>query len=550
MALGKSPTAIVASGNYPLLIIAPHWERIPLGDIAIVQNGSAFSSDFFTQGEGMPLIRIRDVKRELTENFYSGPFEEEFVVRKGDLLIGMDGDFHTAFWKGANGLLNQRVCRLLPKTELYERTFLFLVLKPYLDAINAETSSVTVKHLSSRTIAEIPLPLPPLPEQKRIVAKIEELFSELEAGEASLRKARRQLSVYRQSLLIQAFEGKLTQKWRTQNPHKLESTVGVQSVVNSPELPESWNWIKLGSAIEEPAYGTSKKCSYESGGLGVLRIPNVVKGAIEADDLKFAEFTEAERKSYELKEGDLLLIRSNGSVSIVGRCAIIEPKHNGFLYAGYLIRLRPRAALLNSRFLRDQMSSHSLRSQIEFAAKSTSGVNNINSKEIQRLVIALPPLPEQQEIVRILDEQFEAIERNERELDAALKRSEALRQAILKKAFSGHLIPQDPADEPAPELLKRIRLEQKTSNQTKQIKMPKKSIDSPTEKQTLIEVLRKSPSWIKAQQAFAQIGISRGSSTVEIEAAYDQLRSSLDQIEVERRGSEDWLRLRKRRVKL
>ncbi len=126
----------------------------------------------------MPLIRIRDVGGDSTENFYSGPFEDEFIVRKGDILIGMDGDFHAAIWKGSDGLLNQRVCRLIPFTGLYSKDFLFLALQPYLNAINAETSSVTVKHLSSRTVADLPIRLPPLGEQKRIVAKIEELFSE------------------------------------------------------------------------------------------------------------------------------------------------------------------------------------------------------------------------------------------------------------------------------------------------------------------------------------------------------------------------------------
>lgn len=309
-----------------------------------------------------------------------------------------------------------------------------------------------------KTLQELPVSLPPLNEQKRIVEKIEELFSELDAGEESLRRARRQLGVYRQSLLKQAFEGKLTAKWRAQHPDLLESA-DIESVETSGTIPTGWRLIKLGNAIENPAYGTSKKCSYESGGLGVLRIPNVVNGAIDAADLKFAEFTSDETASYELKAGDLLMIRSNGSVSIVGRCALIEPKHTGFLYAGYLIRLRPIKSVIDPLFLRTQLVSLKLRSQIEFSAKSTSGVNNINSKEIQRLIIALCSLPEQQEIVRLLDEQFSVIEENEREIDAALKRSEALRQSILKKAFTGQLVPQDPSDEPASVLLERIRAE-------------------------------------------------------------------------------------------
>jgi type I restriction enzyme S subunit len=262
------------------------------------------------------------------------------------------------------------------------------------------TGAVGQRRVPIGFIAQSQIPLPPLAEQRRIVAKIEELFSKLDAGEESLRRARRQLGVYRQALLKQAFEGKLTDHWRKQNPHLLESP-DVELVENSTRLPVGWRSIKLGSAIENPSYGTSKKCSYESGGLGVLRIPNVVNGAIDAADLKFAEFSKDEVASYELKAGDLLMIRSNGSVSIVGRCALIEPKHTGFLYAGYLIRLRPITSLIDPLFLRTQLASLKLRSQIEFSAKSTSGVNNINSKEIQRLGIALPSLPEQREIVRL-----------------------------------------------------------------------------------------------------------------------------------------------------
>jgi type I restriction enzyme S subunit len=373
--------------------------------------------------------------------------------------------------------LNQDIKAVTPHS-ITDAEFLQLAFQRFERDIlnNCRKGGTTVHSIEFPALQDFTIPLPPLPEQKRIVAKIEELFSELEAGEESLRVARRQLGVYRQSLLKQAFEGKLTALWRTQNPAKLESPAKLPETEGSHALPGGWRWIKLGSAIEEPAYGTSKKCSYESGGVGVLRIPNVVNGAIEADDLKFAEFTDDERKSYELRSGDLLLIRSNGSVSIVGRCAIVEPKHTGFLYAGYLIRLRPRSTLLDSRFVLRQFASHRLRSQIEFSAKSTSGVNNINSKEIQRLVIAIPSLPEQQEIVRLLDSAVEAIERNERELDAALQRSEALRQAILKKAFSGRLVPQDPADEPASQLLARLRKEQESGVATTALSAKKKAV--------------------------------------------------------------------------
>jgi type I restriction enzyme S subunit len=406
------------------------------------------------------------------------------------------------------------------------------------------TGAVGQKRVPIAFIANSPIPLPPLNEQKRIVAKIEELFSELNAGEESLRRARRQLGTYRQSLLKQAFEGKLTAPWREENSHLLESS-DVTPVGPLERLPPQWRSINLKSVIENPTYGTAKKCTYEIAGVGVLRIPNVVNGAIDSTDLKSAEFTDDEIASYALKAGDLLMIRSNGSVSIVGRCALVKSKHTEFLFAGYLIRLRPIKALIDPEFLRYQLSSLMLRSQIEFSAKSTSGVNNINSKEIQRLLIALAPLHEQQEIVRLLDEQFAVIEQNEREIDTSLKRSEALRQSILKKAFSGLLVPQDATDEPAAQLLERIKLGG--------YKLPQKKIEvaavikkSPhtASMKTLIEIMRTQAGWITAQKAFELSGIGHGSSTDEVEAIYTQLRDNIAEIEVERRGDEDWLKLK------
>ncbi len=443
----------------------------PKADLVDGPFGSNLRSSEYIES-GVPVLKIQNIKADrfvrkhfsyVSEKKAAELSRHSFVP--GDLMITKLGDPLGLCCEVPKdfpaGVFVADLMRLRLRTTKISKRFVLLAINSHVvqSQFKQITKGTTRPRVNLTIVRGLEIPLPPLAEQKRIVAKIEELFSELEAGEESLRVARRQLGVYRQSLLQQAFEGKLTAKWRTQNRAKLESPAALPAMDGPHALPAGWQWIKLGSAIEEPAYGTSKKCFYESGGLGVLRIPNVVNGAIEADDLKFAEFTKDEREAYKLKAGDLLLIRSNGSVSIVGRCAIVEPKHTEFLYAGYLIRLRPRSALLNSRFLLSQLASHRLRSQIEFSAKSTSGVNNINSKEIQRLVLARPSLPEQQEIVRVLDEQFEGIGRNEREIDGALRSSAALRQSILQKAFTGRLVPQDAKDEPASELLARLRAE-------------------------------------------------------------------------------------------
>jgi len=191
----------------------------------------------------------------------------------------------------------------------------------------------------------------------------------------------------------------------------------------------------------------------------VLRIPNIGDGVVDRDDLKFAEFDQDELQAYQLARDDLLTIRSNGSVSLVGKCALISERDEDFLYAGYLIRLRPYSNILNSRFLIYCLSSVLLRNQIESKAKSTSGVNNINSGELQDLKIPYCSFVEQEEIVAEIESRLSICDQLEADIEANLKKAEALRQSILKQAFEGKLVPQDPNDEPAAVLLERIRAE-------------------------------------------------------------------------------------------
>ena len=228
--------------------------------------------------------------------------------------------------------------------------------------------------------------------------------------------------------------------------------------------------------IDEPKYGSSKKCDYDYKGTGVLRIPNVVRGVVDASDLKGAHFEEDEKRTYGLRSGDILVIRSNGSISIVGRCALISKAEEQYLYAGYLIRLRSNLAALLPEYLAALLSSHLLRTQIEHKAKSTSGVNNINSGEIQSLIIPMCSLSEQEVVVERLSTSLSAIDAIEAEIDGQLLKADALRQSILKKAFSGQLVPQDPHDEPASVLLDRIKAEREAAvknNHSKKTKRKK-----------------------------------------------------------------------------
>ena len=355
------------------------------------------------------------------------------------------------------------------------------------------TGAVGQRRVPASYLAERAVPIPPAREQRRIVAKIEELFSELDKGIESLKTARRQLEVYRHSVLKHAFEGKLTAQWREENKDKLDepeqllarikkeraahyerqlqewkanankgertirrslasrpaklkdvARLSLEETETLPPLPGGWSYVRLGLVIDEPKYGTSKKCDYNFEGTGVLRIPNVVRGLIDDADLKGACFEDDEKWAYSLRSGDILMIRSNGSISIVGKCALVSSAEQRYLYAGYLIRIRPNPAVVLPEYLAVLISSHLARVQIEGFAKSTSGVNNINSGEIQSLIVPLCSVQEQQEVVAQLSAMISGMDATTTEIDEQLRTTDTLRQAVLKKAFAGQLVAQEP----------------------------------------------------------------------------------------------------------
>jgi type I restriction enzyme S subunit len=435
------------------------------------------------------------------------------LMENGKVAVVPELQYGVAF--GSTEFHVIRPCADLPPLWL----FYYLSSRAYRsEAEHNMTGAVGQRRVPIGFIGQSQLPLPPHAEQRRIVAKIEELFSELDAGEESLRRARRQLGVYRQSLLKQAFEGKLTAPWRKQNPHLLESPDQLLNRIQGErqaeyakqlkgwalavkkweaagtrnkkkpskprqpkwisglapdvrarlsDLPLGWQWAKLGWMTTGPEYGSSAK-SKKAGDCPVIRMGNIQRGGIDWDDLAFSDDQE-EIEQYLLASGDVLFNRTN-SPELVGKTAIYRGTRPA-IFAGYLVRVNHIRSIASGDFLTFFLNSHTARQYGNMV--KTDGVNqsNINADKLINYPFPYCSLPEQQEIVRLLDEQFTVIEQNEREIAAALKRSAALRQSILKKAFTGHLVPQDPTDEPASALLERIRKEREVS-----ASVPKKKI--------------------------------------------------------------------------
>lgn len=280
-----------------------------------------------------------------------------------------------------------------------------------------------------RTLAKFAFQLPPTAEQRRIVAKLDALTARLARARAELDRVPVLAERLRTLALVDAL------------------------------APDERGHVPMGELLADVRYGTAQKCNYRGGDSPVLRIPNVQAGRIDLSDLKSSTFTTKELAKLSLQAGDVLVIRSNGSLDLVGKSAVVEGDAVGMLYAGYLIRLRPLPGNVVPRFLHHFLSSPTARTALTGAARSTSGVNNVNAQQLQALKVPVRSVEEQHEIVSRIDNALARADRMEAEAARARALIDRLEAAILAKAFRGELVPQDPNDEPASVLLDRIRAE-------------------------------------------------------------------------------------------
>ena len=426
MTLRIRPEQLVEESRSALTAIADGWARVPLRRVASVQNGFAFPSTRFTRDAGIPLIRIRDVGSDTADTRFDGQFDVDYVVRHGDIIVGMDGDFRTARWRGEDALLNQRVCRIrVLDAKCYDEQFLLHALPGYLDVINAATSSVTVKHLSSETLKDLPLPLPPLAEQHRIVEAIDAAFSKLDAGVGYLVAARKRLSRFRESALRRRFSDP---RW---------------PIVHLEEAAE----VRLGRQRSPDKASGPRMRPY-------LRAANVGWGGLKLDDVKEMAFTESESETFELRDGDLVLSEASGSPGEVGKPAIWHNEIRDCCFQNTLLRVRA-ADVVEPKFL---LYFFRHEAHIGSFARSARGVgiHHLGSAALTKWPVPLPPKEEQRHVIEAVERLHSCISSVESEIDAQLRKASMFRRAVLATAFSGQFVRQSASDEPSFKLLDRI----------------------------------------------------------------------------------------------
>lgn len=570
MAFRMTVAELIDADTSGLLAKHPSWERAPLADVASILNGAPFDSALFSSVDGMPLVRIRDVIAGKTATYYTGPYDDTYLVEKGDLLVGMDGDFNSGLWSSTTALLNQRVCKISPEESLYDKQLLAFALPGYLAAINANTPSVTVKHLSSKTIGEIGLPLPPRTEQTRIVAKLEELLSDLDAGVAELTAAQTKLQQYRRSLLKAAVEGALTAPWREAQSrlgaptktgaHLLESILNERrarweekqlakfkeqgrtppqdwrtkypepaqpDATALPALPEGWVWATVDSLLSDIETGKSFKCEErppESDEVGVVKVSAVTWGVYDEDESKTCRDESMVRPDLFVRAGDFLFSRAN-TLELVGACVIAAQVTKRVMLSDKILRFvlvndSLKAWLLT--LLRSELGRKSIEAR---ASGNQESMRNIGQERLRQIPVPLPSAQELEYGEGLIERCLEAAKLQMHAIEISLKQSTAQRQNILRAAFAGQLAPQDPNDEPASVLLERIRAEREERASQPKARKTKQYEEIAAVTRELEKVLAEAGDWMPAQETFRRCGVVDGAQTDQIEALYAELRA-------------------------
>jgi type I restriction enzyme S subunit len=345
-------------------------------------------------------------------------------LKAGDLLVCEGGDIgRAAIWAGeiSGCSFQNHIHRLRPTTHEIDPRFVMHYLQAgftLLGMFDGAGNRTTIPNLSRTRLAALDVPVPPLREQQAIADVLSTVRQTIELQDQLVRLVRE----LKQSALQQLFTHGLRGERRNQ------TEIGL--------LPESWALKKLESMREFLQYGTSSKCDYESLGNPVLRIPNVADGVVDGADIKRCRLEAREVENWLLEDGDVLFVRTNGVRDRVGSCAVYHGEPNNALFASYLIRARVQQEVLNPDFLQYFSSTEQGRAQLSGrASPAADGKFNINTKSIEALLLPLPVLAEQEEIVKVLQAVDRKVAHHERKR-ATLKE---LFKTLLNELMTGRV---------------------------------------------------------------------------------------------------------------
>jgi type I restriction enzyme S subunit len=430
---------------------------------------------------------------------------ETFALHDGDVLLSeasgsADEVGKPAIWRGEIDLccFQNTVIRFRP--EATESRFAYYLFHHFAESgVFVKASlGVGIHHLGAQRFSALPMPLPPLREQGRIADRLDELFTDLAAGVSALERVQLKLNRYRSAVLLAAVTSRLTEKWRAQHgPGKETGGQLLQRILierrrqweactlakyehdgrkppknwrdryvepataktdDLPELPTDWSWATQ-DQVGEVQLGRQRSPQHHSGKhmRPYLRVANVYEDRISKDDVLKMNFTPKEFVTYELRYGDILL-NEGQSMELVGRPAMYRDEVPGSCFQNTLVRQRVFEGVSPDYALIVALAQFRT-GRYRQIARITTSIAHLGAERFAAVEFPLPPFAEQCKIAETVQQKLSQIDAMEAEVERGLARGSRLRQATLKAAFAGKLVPQDPKDEPATALLERIKLE-------------------------------------------------------------------------------------------
>lgn len=377
-----------------------------LGKVATYYNGRAFKPEEW-ESDGLPIIRIQNLNdNEASFHYSTKLYEERYLVHNGDLLFAWAASLGAHIWKGQDAWLNQHIFKVVPH-ESIDKTYLYYYLLKVISDLYAKTHGSGMVHITKKPFMETPIFIPSLDKQKRIVAKIEELFSNLDASVAELQLAKEKLELYRQAVLKEAF-------------------------VNHT----GWKQYLFSDLMMTVKNGYGQKPD-DDGNYKMLRISSVRPLRLNLEDIRYML---QPCSSFKIKMNDLLFTRYNGSVELVGVCARVPQIYEQYFYPDKIIKCTPKLdAVFHSKFLEYYMNQGAARKYIRSKIKTTSGQNGIAGTDIKNTVVYLPSDEEQKAIVEKIECKLSTYNYICTAVEKSLIKVDILRQSILKQAFEGKL---------------------------------------------------------------------------------------------------------------
>jgi len=436
------------------------WARAQLADVAeVIAGQSPSGADVNSFGVGIPFFQGKAEFGDLYPTARKWTPNPSRVARAGDILVSVRAPVGPTNLAPSECAIGRGLMAVRPSAELADRYVLW-AMRASQDRLRDFATGSTFEAVTGPVVRRHSIPLAPRAEQERIVTAIEEALSKLDAGEAGLRTVRQLLERLREAVLAAAVSGRLV----PQHPADIPATnsladLGVEPDGLSDDLPPGWVPTTLGDLLQGIEAGKSFATQGQparSGEMGVIKVSAMTWGEFRPEENKALPPGTPIEQRWVVRAGDLLLSRAN-TEEYVGACVLVPTDHLDLILSDKSLRLVP-ADGIEPRWLLHALRSRPARAQIEQLATGTKeSMRNISQAKLRALRLSLPPTAEQGRIADELERQLSFIEACGRAIEIAGERGEALRRSVLKAAFEGRLVPQDPSEESASDLLRRLR---------------------------------------------------------------------------------------------